>query len=96
MKLKEFEKFVAGNAKMGLDNLTYSFVGLAGETGEAMEWFKKAILRGNDKFTVDMLKSELGDILHYVSRIGQYNGWTLKDIMIDNVEKLEKRNHATT
>jgi NTP pyrophosphatase (non-canonical NTP hydrolase) len=92
MKVKEFEAFVASNAKMALDNLEYSVIGLCGEAGEVAEWYKKSHLRGNPKYTDAMLKSELGDVLHYVSRISQAHGWSLKDLMTDNVEKLIERN----
>jgi NTP pyrophosphatase (non-canonical NTP hydrolase) len=91
MKVKAFEEFVASNAKQKIDQSVYSFVGLAGETGEVMEWFKKSVLRGDTRFTTEMLLLELGDVLHYVSRIGQAYGWTLKDIMEANVDKLEAR-----
>lgn len=92
MKIKKFEEFVATNAKMRLDNLEYSVIGLCGEAGEVAEWYKKAVLRGNSKYTEDMLLSELGDVIHYVSRIGQAHGWTLKDIMSNNIDKLMERN----
>lgn len=89
---KEFEQFVASNAKMGLNEVAYSFVGLAGETGECMEWLKKKVLRNTPcKLTHEDLKLELGDVLHYVSRIGQAYHWTLDDIMAANVKKLKGR-----
>lgn len=91
MKVREFEEFVEQNAKMPIDDLNYSVIGLCGEAGEVAEWFKKAKIRGNDKFTNEMLLSELGDVLHYVTRISIYHGWTLKDCMTDNVAKLKAR-----
>ena len=94
MKISEFEAFVAANAKMGLDRLTYSIIVLCGEAGEVAEWYKKRHYRGNEEYTDDMLKSELGDVLHYVSRIAQHQGWTLKDCMSDNIAKLTARNKA--
>lgn len=93
MKVKEFEKFVATKAKqpLGKKGDPYSFIGLAGETGEVMEWLKKSVYRGDTRFDENHLLLELGDVLHYVSRIGQVYGWTIKDIMAANVNKLEKR-----
>jgi len=94
MKVKEFEAFVTNNARMPLTekNYVYSFVGLAGETGEVMEWLKKNKLRStNPQFTEDDLKNELGDVLHYVARICYHHGWTLKGVMKANVDKLSKR-----
>lgn len=91
MKVKDFEKFVEDKAAMGIMDVNYSFVGLAGEAGECMEWHKKVNLRGTSKLSEDDLKNELGDVLHYCSRIANYYGWTLKDCMEANVEKLTER-----
>lgn len=92
MKVKDYEAFVTSNAKIGLDDLTYSVIGLCGETGEVAEWFKKRVHRGNEKFTDEMLFAEIGDVLHYATRIALHKGWTLKEVMAGNVEKLEARN----
>lgn len=92
MKVKEFEEFVVTKCKFPIEDVEYSFIGLAGEVGECMEWYKKKVLRGDPKFTDDHLKLELGDVLHYLVRIADYNGWTLKDIMEANMNKLKERN----
>lgn len=91
IKVKSFEKFVLDKAAMDISDVNYSFVGLAGESGECMEWHKKVNLRGNLKLSNDDLLNELGDVLHYVSRIAQAYGWTLKDCMAANVQKLSER-----
>lgn len=91
IKVKDYEAFVAGNAMMPIEDIGYSVIGLAGETGEVAEWVKKRVYRGNEKFTEDMLMSELGDVVHYVTRIALHYGMSLKDIMAANVEKLQKR-----
>ncbi len=94
MKMKEFEEFVVGNARMPLtnENYIYSFVGLAGETGEVMEWLKKSKLRtSKTKLTELDLQNELGDVLHYMVRIAKFHGWTIGDIAQANVDKLKER-----
>lgn len=91
MKVKEYEQFVAGNAKIPVDDISYSVIGLAGETGEVCEWVKKRLHRGNEKFTDEMLLLELGDVLHYTTRILLVKGWTLKEAMDANVAKLKGR-----
>jgi len=91
LKTKEYEKFVSENARMPLNDLTYSFIGLAGETGECMEWLKKSVYRKDAKYTDGHLLLELGDVIHYVTRIALNKGWSLKDIMGANVEKLTER-----
>jgi NTP pyrophosphatase (non-canonical NTP hydrolase) len=94
MKISEFESFVRDHAQVGLDNLAYSVIGLCGESGEVAEWYKKVHMRSKpSKLTLDDLKSELGDVIHYVARIALAHNWTLKDCMEDNVSKIEKR-HA--
>lgn len=92
IKVKQFEQFISDMAKEGLDNETYSVVGLCGEAGEVAEWHKKSVLRTHGtKLPVEALKDELGDVLHYVARIALNRGWTLKECMEANVAKLTVR-----
>lgn len=93
MKVKQYEGFVAERAFMPLlpNDDSYSVIGLCGEAGEVAEWVKKAQYRKNTAFTEDMLKSELGDVLHYVTRIALNHKWGLKDLMVDNIAKLNER-----
>jgi NTP pyrophosphatase (non-canonical NTP hydrolase) len=88
----EFEKFVVGEAQLGLDDINYSFVGLGGEAGECLEWHKKVNLRKEPgELTDQNLKHELGDLLHYMVRIAYNKGWSLEDIMQGNMDKLRAR-----
>lgn len=91
MKIKDYEEFVAAGAFMPLNDDAYSTIGLCGEAGEVAEWVKKAIFRKNAKFTEEMLLLELGDVLHYVTRLALNHGWTLKQVMEANTVKLEAR-----
>lgn len=87
-----FEEFVESKAAIGLDDETYSVIGLCGEAGEVAEWYKKVVLRKKGKkLTEEDLKNELGDVLHYVARIALKHNWTLKDCMDANVRKLSER-----
>jgi NTP pyrophosphatase (non-canonical NTP hydrolase) len=65
--------------------------GLAGETGEVMEHLKKHVRDG--KLDVDALALELGDVLYYLTRIGQEFGLSLADIQERNQLKLIARRH---
>lgn len=94
MKVKDYESFVVESAYMGLEDDAYNAIGLAGETGEVCEWIKKAQFRKNPKFTEAMLKKELGDVQHYLTRIVLKHGWTLKEIMQENMDKLTTRRVA--
>lgn len=90
MTTSEFEQFVAGNAKMGLSDEAYSVIGLCGEAGEVAEWYKKAVMRGKDIDEVELFL-ELGDVLHYLTRIAVNRGYTLEEVMTSNVAKLKAR-----
>ena len=91
MKIKNYESFVIESAYMGLTDDAYNVIGLCGESGEVAEWVKKAVLRKNSKYTEDMLFKELGDVQHYVTRLALNHGWTLKQIMQGNIDKLTER-----
>lgn len=107
MTPRQFEKFVRDNAKMGLEDQGYNVIGLNGEIGEVVgevleltkaggrtaEWVKKAEYRKNPDFTTANLESELGDVLHYLTRIAIRNGLTLHSIMQNNMSKITER-HA--
>lgn len=91
MKIKDYEEFVINNSKQQLTDINYSFIGLAGETGECLEWYKKSILRHDTRFSEEDLKNELGDVLFYLTRITKFYNWTLKEIMETNINKLVER-----
>lgn len=91
MKVRDFEEFVSYRAAMPLGDDSYNVIGLCGEAGEVAEWVKKAQFRKNKTFTEEMLKLELGDVLHYVTRIAINHGWGVKDLMAGNIAKLEAR-----
>lgn len=65
-------------------------LGLAGETGECVEHIKKYI-RGSKPVNVDEFILELGDVLHYLVRLGQYYDLSLEDIAAANILKLDNR-----
>ncbi len=69
-------------------------LGLVGESGEIAEKMKK-IVRDKDsdltKVDVDDLKKELGDILWYITVLGDYFDISLDDIATTNIAKLASR-----
>lgn len=76
---------------------SYLALGLAGETGEAVDIIKKALRR--EQMTEqdrEKLGSELGDILFYWTRIASAAGLSFSDIMEGNVEKLSGRKDTGT
>ena len=66
-------------------------VGLGGEAGEVQELLKKFVR--DDREIHSDLRLELGDVLHYLTRIASQFGMTLEEIMMANRSKIERR-HA--
>lgn len=66
-------------------------LGIGGEAGEVQELLKKSVRDGREIH--DDLRLELGDVLHYLTRICSQFGMTLEEIMESNREKIEAR-HA--
>ena len=64
-------------------------LGLAGETGEALEHIKKFIRDGY--LDADALQKELGDVIYYWARICRYFGFKCSDVIAGNIAKLESR-----
>jgi NTP pyrophosphatase (non-canonical NTP hydrolase) len=72
----------------------YPALGLAGETGEILDEFKR-VLR-DDHFVLsderrDRLVKELGDCLWYIAQLALQSGLNLDDIARTNLAKLESR-----
>ena len=67
-------------------------MGLLSEAGEVAGVFQKFI-RGDysEDVAVTKLHKELGDILWHVSEICSDNGWTIEEVMKENIDKLESR-----
>ncbi len=87
-----FQVYVAEHWGDGPDDkgLCIAALGLTGEAGECVEHIKKYI-RGSKPVNVDEFILELGDVLHYLTRLGQYYDLSLEDIADANMDKLDKR-----
>lgn len=77
-----------GNATTG--GLLNGALGLTGESGEVADIIKKGIFheKGID---MEHLKKECGDVLWYLAMICESAGFTLDDVMGENVNKLIAR-----
>lgn len=74
--------------------LPYYALGLAGESGEAIEQIKKMVRDDNDLLTDErreMIIKELGDVLWYISQMANVLDIPLSEIASKNVEKLRSR-----
>lgn len=75
-------------------NYIYPVIGLAGETGEVSEKFKKIIRDKGGVIDEDSKKEilkEMGDVLWYLSQICTELGVNFEDVAQMNIDKLKSR-----
>lgn len=74
-------------------------MGLAGEVGEVLNKMKK-VMRDDGGVVTDArkedLKSELGDVLWYLSALADELKITLEDVALTNIQKLKGRQERGT
>ena len=88
---KQFEDFVAEHWRQPEDvndDVTFIYTCAAGECGEIVDAIKK-MYRG--KLGKEDIALEIGDTLHYLTKLCQHFGYTLEDIMLSNMAKLKTR-----
>jgi len=96
LTLDEYQK-QAGTTDISGGELWYYGLGLAGETGEAVEEIKKYYRRIAKGEPPDLdglrtrLRGELGDIAWYLARAASWAGLSLDDIVAANLVKLAER-----
>lgn len=99
--LNRFTDNVIDASERGL-NGGYNFIrslhaamGLAGESGEVLELFKKELFgysyEGKRGFTLEALEKELGDILWYLTLMTESTGISLEKLYESNAQKLRER-----
>ncbi len=64
--------------------------GLTSEAGEVANEYERSLREGwiLDR---DKVKTELGDVLWNVARLASINGWSIEDLMDENIDKLTER-----
>ena len=75
-------------------NVSYLCLGLVGEAGEVAGKVKKVWRDSNGEFSEEVennIKSELGDVLWYLSNLCSIFDFTLEDVANKNYEKLKDR-----
>lgn len=93
MQLNKYQYMAARTAPKDLEYQMLALnmcLGLAGETGETVDYLKKVIFHGHT-FNRDNLVKELGDILWYVSQLAWAYKIPLDEIGEKNIEKLRNR-----
>lgn len=93
MTLKEYQAFAAHGiheATLEREPIVGFALGLAGEAGEVVDDIKKRIFHGRE-VPMEHTAEELGDVLWYVANIATQCGFSLDDIIQQNVDKLTSR-----
>ena len=78
----------------GESDISIPALGLTGEAGEVVEFFKKHIRDGASIARNEALALEFGDVLHYWCRLVYLAGYTPAEIMELNERKLAARRLA--
>jgi len=64
-------------------------LGVAGEAGDIAGCIKKTLAHKDDQ--IAGIKENLGDTMWYIAMICNYYGWSLDEVITENVMKLKKR-----
>ena len=72
------------------ERLVENTLGLVGEAGEVAEKVKK-LIRDESRFTKEDIIKELGDVMFYVTALANYYGSDLREVIEENVSKLDGR-----
>lgn len=95
MDIKEYQGIIKKTAVFPAEiGLTYCTMGLCGEAGEVAEKIKKTIRDKEGKFTPEIsleIAKELGDVLWYITSLGNDLGFSLEEIANLNNEKTLSR-----
>ena len=93
MRMDEYQQLAlrtAGHREDRQQVLTYTALGLTGESGEVAEMIKKAFYHGHALEKV-ALSQELGDVLWYLAVVASGLGLSLDQIASENIDKLRAR-----
>lgn len=100
MQFSEFQSSIVVTYKHRPDPLTYAILGVAGEAGEVVELYKKAmrvctpeaIPEWTEAINIrDALLDELGDVLWHITRVADLLGANLETVAQMNMKKLAYR-----
>jgi NTP pyrophosphatase (non-canonical NTP hydrolase) len=98
MEFNEYQQLAARTSILAQDDTQYKLMllsmGLAGESGEAIDKIKKLVNNEKGVLTDEKrsaLVSELGDVLWYLSQLAVTLGSSLEDVAQANITKLAER-----
>lgn len=75
--------------------IVYPALGLASEAGEVCDKIKKSMRDQHHLDRMGVLK-ELGDVLWYITLVADDMGFSLNDVALENLDKLNKRKSNNT
>ncbi len=93
LNINDYQKFAAKGIRKESEgkNLIVGFaLGLGGESGEVLDDIKKREYHGRN-ISIEHTAEELGDVMWYVANIATQLGFSLEDILINNICKLRDR-----
>jgi NTP pyrophosphatase (non-canonical NTP hydrolase) len=93
MNHKEFTESVLRTARTDLPKdkqLHNILLGIAGESGEILDCFKKQLFQDHPQDSKKIM-NEVGDVLFYLYWLAEVEGFTIAECMDLNKEKLQKR-----
>ena len=93
MNHEEFLKSVLRTARHDIspeNQLNNVLFGLAGETGELIDCYKKQLFQGHPADLTKII-NEVGDVLYYLFLLSHNQGFTITECMEANKAKLERR-----
>ena len=92
-KYQELALRTANDTLDPMQQLQNGLMGLCGESGEALDILKKHLFQGHPftDETITHIKKELGDVAWYLAISAAALGYSLEEVMRDNIAKLEAR-----
>ncbi|MFH1326864.1 MAG: nucleoside triphosphate pyrophosphohydrolase family protein [archaeon] len=93
MDLKEYQELAKLTAKKDFQTKEEEIMcwglGITGEAGDIASCIKKTFIHKKD--VKEGIKENIGDMMWYTAMICNFFGWSLDDLLKENIEKLKKR-----
>ena len=90
MEYQEKAERTVNNDLIFREQLSNLCMGLAGESGEVIDYLKKCLYHEHKLYKQDLIK-ELGDVMWYLTNIATFFKIPMSVILEENIKKLEER-----
>ena len=92
--IERLDEFQAGDMLWSQpQRLLTGGIGICSEGGELLDLVKKVLFQGKEP-TPELrkkIKLELGDVMWYVQQVLIWGGWSLNEVLAENIKKLSGR-----